>query len=140
MNTITVCKTRWMIRRDMTEVVRLAQYSQFWNWDEEKFLECLRKRNCIGLVAEQGEKIVGFLVYELHKNKLEILNAGWESSPIFKDMIDKLKGKLSEHSRTALDLVCSDRCDDLHIELRANNFLANINPSCSEEYYFRYVM
>ena len=26
------------------------------------------------MVAEQGEKVVGFMIYELHKNKLHILN------------------------------------------------------------------
>ena len=26
------------------------------------------------MVAEQGEKVVGFMIYELHKTKLHILN------------------------------------------------------------------
>ena len=65
---------RWMIRRDMPEVLQTEQESFEYAWTEEDFLRCLRQRNCIGMVAEQGEKVVGFMIYELHKNKLHILN------------------------------------------------------------------
>src|SRR5205085_3641644 len=65
---------RWMIRRDMPEVLQTEQESFEYAWTEEDFLRCLRQRNCIGMVAEQGEKVVGFMIYELHKQKLHILN------------------------------------------------------------------
>jgi hypothetical protein len=67
---------RWMIRRDMPEVLQTEQESFEFAWTEEDFLRCLRQRNCIGMVAEQGEKVVGFMIYELHKSKLHILNCG----------------------------------------------------------------
>src|SRR5690348_3144654 len=60
---------RWMIRRDMPEVLQTEQHSFEFPWTEEDFLRCLRQRNCIGMVAEQGEKVVGFMIYELHKAK-----------------------------------------------------------------------
>ena len=63
-----------MIRRDMPEVLQTEQESFEYAWTEEDFLRCLRQRNCIGMVAEQGEKVVGFMIYELHKTKLHILN------------------------------------------------------------------
>ena len=65
---------RWMIRRDMPEVLRIEQASHDYPWCEEDFLRCLRQRNCIGMVAEVGEKVVGFMIYELHKTKLHIMN------------------------------------------------------------------
>src|SRR3979411_3320006 len=65
---------RWVIRRDMPEVLQTEQESFEFSWTEEDFLRCLRQRNCIGMVAEQGEKVVGFMIYELHKPKLTILN------------------------------------------------------------------
>src|SRR5262249_56138096 len=72
---------RWMIRRDMPEVLQTEQESFEFAWTEEDFLRCLRQRNCIGMVAEQGEKVVGFMIYELHKAKPHILNfavhPGW---------------------------------------------------------------
>src|SRR5262245_49541922 len=65
---------RWMIRRDMPEVLQIEQDSFDYSWTEEDFLRCLRQRNCIGMVAEAGERVVGFMIYELHKSKLHVLN------------------------------------------------------------------
>ena len=65
---------RWMIRRDMPDVLKTELASFEYSWTEEDFLRCLRQRNCIGMVAEQDEKVIGFMIYELHKNRLHVLN------------------------------------------------------------------
>jgi len=65
---------RWMIRRDMPEVLQTEQQSFGFAWTEEDFLRCLRQRNCIGMVAEHDHRIIGFMIYELHKSKLRVLN------------------------------------------------------------------
>ncbi|MEY4394356.1 MAG: ribosomal protein S18-alanine N-acetyltransferase [Gemmataceae bacterium] len=99
---------RWMIRRDMQEVLQSEQQCFEFPWSEEEFLRCLRQRNCIGMVAEHGEKVVGFMIYELHKTKLHILN--FAVSPQFQkmgvggQMIAKLVSKLSSHRRTRITL------------------------------------
>ena len=99
---------RWMIRRDMPEVLHTEQESFDFSWSEEDFLRCLRQRNCIGMVAEQGERVVGFMIYELHKQKLHILN--FAVHPQFRrygvglQMVSKLMGKLSSHRRTQITL------------------------------------
>src|SRR6202022_2600936 len=99
---------RWMIRRDMPEVLQTEQQSFEFAWTEEDFLRCLRQRNCIGMVAEQGEKVVGFMIYELHKSKLHILN--FAVSPACRrggvggQMVAKLISKLSNHRRTRITL------------------------------------
>lgn len=36
-------------------------------WDEETFISHLRQRNCIGLICETEEKIIGFAIYYLEK-------------------------------------------------------------------------
>ena len=99
---------RWMIRRDMPEVLQTEQESFEFAWTEEDFLRCLRQRNCIGMVAEQGEKVVGFMIYELHKAKLHILNFAvhptCRRSHIGNQMVAKLISKLSSHRRTRITL------------------------------------
>jgi len=99
---------RWMIRRDMPEVLQTEQESFEFSWTEEDFLRCLRQRNCIGMVAEQGEKVVGFMIYELHKNKLHILNfavhPGCRRFGVGAQMVAKLISKLSSHRRTRITL------------------------------------
>jgi len=99
---------RWMIRRDMPEVLQTEQQSFEFAWTEEDFLRCLRQRNCIGMVAEHGEKVVGFMIYELHKAKLHILNfavhPGWRRQGVGAQMVAKLISKLSSHRRTRITL------------------------------------
>jgi ribosomal-protein-alanine N-acetyltransferase len=99
---------RWMIRRDMPEVLQIEQQCFEYAWTEEDFLRCLRQRNCIGMVAEQGEKVVGFMIYELHKAKLHILNFAvhppYRRCGIGSQMVAKLISKLSSHRRTRITL------------------------------------
>jgi ribosomal-protein-alanine N-acetyltransferase len=97
-----------MIRRDMPEVLQTEQDSFEFAWTEEDFLRCLRQRNCIGMVAERGEKVVGFMIYELHKAKLHILNFAVHPScrrvGVGAQMVAKLISKLSSHRRTRITL------------------------------------
>ena len=99
---------RWMIRRDMPEVLQTERESFEFSWSEEDFLRCLRQRNCIGMVAELGEKVVGFMIYELHKSKLHILNFAvnphHRRSAVGTQMVAKLVSKLSSHRRTRITL------------------------------------
>jgi ribosomal-protein-alanine N-acetyltransferase len=97
-----------MIRRDMPEVLAIEHASFEFPWCEEEFLRVLRQRNCIGMVAEYGERVVGFMIYELHKNRLHVLD--FASHPEFRrqgvgqQMVAKLVGKLSTHRRTRIAL------------------------------------
>ena len=99
---------RWMIRRDMPEVLRAEQGSFDYSWTEDDFLRCLRQRNCIGMVAEHEDQVVGFMIYELHKTKLHVLNFAvapeWRRFGIGGQMVLKLIGKLSSHRRTKITL------------------------------------
>ncbi len=110
---------RWMIRRDMPEVLHAEQESFEYAWTEEDFLRCLRQRNCIGMVAEQGERVVGFMIYELHKNKLHILNfavhPSYRRCGVGTQMVSKLVSKLSSHRRTRITL-----------EVRESNLTAQV--------------
>lgn len=58
---------RWMISRDMAEVLQIeaTSFSAADRWGEETFLRCLRDRNTVGLVAEHGDEVLGFAVYRL---------------------------------------------------------------------------
>jgi ribosomal-protein-alanine N-acetyltransferase len=99
---------RWMIRRDMPEVLAIEHASFDLPWCEEEFLRVLRQRNCIGMVAEYGERVVGFMIYELHKNKLTVLDFAchpeFRRMGVGRQMLAKLVGKLSTHRRTKIAL------------------------------------
>ncbi len=99
---------RWMIRRDMAEVLDIENRSFEFPWTEEDFIRCLRQRNCIGMVAEYEERVVGFMIYELHKNRLHILNFAvhpdFRRRGVGSQMTAKLAGKLSQQRRNRIQL------------------------------------
>ncbi len=119
---------RWMIRRDMPEVLQTEQESFEYAWTEEDFLRCLRQRNCIGMVAEQGEKVVGFMIYELHKAKLHILNFAVSTTcrrlGVGMQMVAKLISKLSSHRRTRITLEVRETNLSAQLFFRAQGFKA----------------
>jgi ribosomal-protein-alanine N-acetyltransferase len=94
---------RWMIRRDMPEVLNAEQEAFEFPWSEEDFTRCLRQRNCIGMVAEMADSVVAFMIYELHRTKLHVLNFAVLRSHrrlgIGTRMMEKLIGKLTPDRR-----------------------------------------
>ena len=97
---------RWMIRRDMTDVLQIESQAFEFPWTEEDFIRCLRQRNCIGMVAEHEDQVVGFMIYELHKNQLHILNfavcSEFRRLSVGAQMVGKLIGKLSPNRRNRI--------------------------------------
>jgi len=99
---------RWMIRRDMSEVLEIERQSFEFPWSEEDFLRCLRQRNCIGMVAEHEDRLAGFMIYELHRARLHVLNFAVSRElrrhRIGAQMVFKLMSKLSSQRRTRIQL------------------------------------
>ncbi len=99
---------RWMIRRDMSEVLDIEHESFEFPWSEDDFIRCLRQRNCIGMVAEHDDHVAGFMIYELHKTRLHILNFAvanrYRRRGVGQQMTSKLIGKLSSQRRTRIML------------------------------------
>lgn len=110
---------RWMIRRDMPEVLAIENLSFEFPWSEEDFIRCLRQRNCIGMVSEHEERVVGFMIYELHRNRLHVLNFAVHPDVrrrhVGTRMVDKLIGKLSPQRR-----------DRIMLEVRETNLYAQL--------------
>ena len=119
---------RWMIRRDMPEVLSAELASFEFAWTEEDFLRCLRQRNCIGMVAEVDDRVVGFMIYELHKNKLHILNFAVHPlarrTGIGGQMVAKLVNKLSTHRRQKITLAVRERNLAAQVFFRVHDFKA----------------
>jgi ribosomal-protein-alanine N-acetyltransferase len=119
---------RWMIRRDMPEVLDIEGQSFEFPWSEDDFVRCLRGRNCIGMVAEHDERVVGFMIYELHKTRLHVLNfcvaPELRRRGIGSQMIAKLIGKLSSQRRTRIMLEVRETNLDAQLFFRHNAFRA----------------
>jgi [ribosomal protein S18]-alanine N-acetyltransferase len=99
---------RWMIRRDMPEVIAIEHEAFEFPWSEEDFTRCLRQRNCIGMVAELADSVVAFMIYELHRSRLHMLNFAVMRSHrrlgIGTQMMEKLVAKLTPDRRGRIAL------------------------------------
>lgn len=119
---------RWMIRRDMPEVLAIEHSSFDFPWCEEEFLRVLRQRNCIGMVAEHGERVVGFMIYELHKSRLQVLNFAvhpdYRRQGVGRQMVAKLVGKLSSQRRTRIQLLVRESNLGAQLFYRVQGFRA----------------
>lgn len=119
---------RWLIRRDMPNVLEISAAGSDPRTETE-LVKLLRNRNCIGLVAEaedDGQRAVAFIIYSLHKNNLHIetmaVHPELRRRGLGTAMIDKLKGKLSDQRRTAIDIEISEADLPTQQFLRARQF------------------
>ena len=107
---------RWAIRRDMSEILEVLENSM----TEDEIVQWLRQRNCIGMVLtvsdkrlgeyeldeEPLERVVGFVIYQLFKHKLELIQL--RIHPDFRgrgfgtELLDKIKSKLSIQRRRVI--------------------------------------
>lgn len=141
---------RWMIRRDMAEVLDIERASFEFSWFEDDFIRCLRQRNCFGMVAEHAERVVGFMIYELHKTRLHILNFAVASDmrrrSIGKKMVETLIGKLSSQRRTHISLDVRETNLAAQVFFRSNGFRAtnvlheSYEDSPEDAYRMRYTL
>lgn len=125
---------RWMIDRDMPEVMAIENASFAEPWTEQEFRATLRKRNCIGMVAEYGdcehEYVAGFMVYQLNRGYLRLLDMAvapdFRNTGVGSQLVAKLVGKLSpeKQTRTRITLRVSEGSLAAQLFFRSLGFLA----------------
>lgn len=119
---------RWMIHRDMPEVLEIERDSFEFPWSEEDFIRCVQQRNTIGMVAEYDEAVVGFMVYELHKARIYVLNFATASDcryrGVGRQMAEVLIRKLWPTRRTRIALEVRERNVDAQLFFRRMGFRA----------------
>lgn len=98
----------WMVRRDLKTVLEIEQraFGAAHAWGEEDFLSWLRRRDSIGMVARHEGEVVGYMVYQLQKDSVQIVNFAVDPKLHRKDigeqLISKLKHKIVQQERTRI--------------------------------------
>jgi ribosomal-protein-alanine N-acetyltransferase len=124
----TQIHVRWMVRRDMPEVLDIEEESFEFPWLEEDFIRCLRQRNCIGMVAEHKEQVVGYFFYALHATRIHLLNfavaPAYRRRGVGQQMLARLLAKLSAKRRNRLELNIRETNVAAQVFFRDNGFRA----------------
>lgn len=109
---------RWMVRADMGAINAIERNSFEYPWREQDFIDCLRQRNVIGMAAidpkgdgghDEGLGVpLGFMLYELHQRRLNIINFAvarcHRRLGVGRTLVQKLIGKLSSGRRNRITL------------------------------------
>ena len=121
---------RWMNGNDMSEVMDIERRCFDHPWSETDFRFVLRRpdRNFIGMVATLDEAVLGYMVYELCKFHIELVNLAvdplFQQNGIGGQLIEKLKSKLSMDKRRAISLAVRDDNLPAHLFFRSCGFVA----------------
>jgi ribosomal-protein-alanine N-acetyltransferase len=126
----TTVTTRWMIRVDIPKVMEIECYHSFYSErfepiEELELIRLLKERSTVGIVILLNDEVVGYMIYELRKDHLNLLrlviHPEYEGHRYGETLINKLKGKLSKERRTAVHT----RVDDWNVD--ALNFLKRLD-------------
>lgn len=120
---------RWLIKSDLSDVLDIENkcFPDF-PWSEDDYIRCLRQRNRIGMCADLDEKVVGLMIYELHKSRLHLLNFAvhpdYQRKKIASAMIAKLTAKLSPGRRNRIMLEVREKNLAAQLFFRSMGFRA----------------
>ena len=88
---------RWATQRDMPAVLEIENHSFDSPWTVEQFQRHLRRPPGIMLVAEKADKVVGYVLYEINKFGVDIVNIAvhqdYRRQGVATEMIGHLKRK-----------------------------------------------
>lgn len=101
-NTDTDVHTRWMIRRDMPEVMEIEKNAG--QWSKEDFLSVFWSRNTIGKVAVRGDDVVGFSVHKFSKRAMTVLKLEGEVDALLVEMMGELRMGCRTRTRIVINV------------------------------------
>lgn len=125
---------RWMIRRDMPEVTAIDPYPLPY-WNENEWIERLRQRNSIAMVAEIDNAVAGWMLYDLHAKRIHLERAAvsveHQRKGVFGALMAKLESKLSTQRRSRIVATVEEHNLAAQLALRACGFFCDtIGEGC----------
>lgn len=135
---------RWMVRKDLPEVVSIEKESFEYPWSEDDFVRHLRGRHHIGMVADYKDTVVGFMAYDFYESTIHLDNFAvrpdFRREGVGKALMDKLQGKLTcaRRRRILLEVKESNVSAQLFFKemgFRAVRVLRNFYDDTNEDAY-----
>lgn len=118
---------RWMMSLDWPDVLAISEATPF-PMTADELDKWLRRLNCIAMVAECGAKVVGFMIYELRKRRIELLYLAVASEMrgrgLGRQIVDTLKRKLGSNKKNQLAALVPESLLAVQKLLRSEGFKA----------------
>ena len=118
-------RLRWLVRRDVPAAHAIEAQSFERPWSEEEFLRCLQQQDCVSMVAERHGQIIGFMVYELGRDGVRILNMAVSEScrrsGVGTQMLGSLLGKPAAGRRNDVTTIVREHNLGAQSSLRATS-------------------
>lgn len=118
----------WICRKDIPRVLQIDRAACKCAWTEADLMDVLRQRNVVAMCAVRDEELVGFMVYELHPECLNVrrfaVDPPAQRQGVGAAMFRELVNKLFRQNRTSIVLVIRDDQDAACLFLRAVGALA----------------
>lgn len=116
----------WMTPRDMPQVLEIERTSFERSWEERHFDYALRHRNCAGMAAKHKDRVVGFMVYELYRDRIDLLRIAvhpkWRRYGVGRRLVGELVQKLVKRKKTRICIPVRERNLAAQNALRAMGF------------------
>lgn len=121
---------RWAIRLDMPHVLRIERESFADPWGEAEFVQVMRERDVIVLVAESRCRVLGFIVYRAEPTCYRILDLAiakeFRRQRIASALLNRLRSKLAPgRRREVISLVTEEN-------LAAQLFFRSCDARCEQ--------
>lgn len=91
-------QVRWMVSVDLPRVIVIDKACFVKPWGEQEFRAALRQRNMIGMVLEELDDILGYMIYEILDDSIDLLRIAThpdhQGSGCSRKLLDKLKTKV----------------------------------------------
>ena len=120
-------RVRWMMRRDLTAVVSIEEQCFDFPWSEDDLCAFLCDKKSIGLVAEIGEHVIGYMLYKLFPTRLKIetlaICSAMQRRGFGSIFIERLKGKLCRERRNRIDTVVAECNIDAQMFFKRHGFI-----------------
>jgi len=134
-------RIRYMVSVDMSAAVRLDRLCfGADSWVEEDFKNIERNKNVISMAATHNNHLLGYMIYELSKNRITVLRLcvlpDHQRKKVGTRLIERLKEKLNIQGRKQLVVDVPDSHLPLQIFLKKLGFRAtDILKRDGKEYY-----
>ena len=126
--TATTAQIRWLIRRDLDEVVQIERKSFAEPWIFSQLVAFQKRRNAIGVVIEDELSVVGYMLYSLYPGMIQVDRFAVDpecrrrglATAAFNRIIERLK----QQERHTAEVIVSERNDAAHGLLKSCGFRA----------------